>query len=132
MVESARMIGEKTAKRLMACGWIAAGFGALGGIYISLASSTINYLVLAEALFFLGLAYGIYRASRICALLALALFLIDRVGMYRVAAAVQSVRGGNIMAGFWPAAVFFSLLYLLGAIGTFAWHAREPRGAGGA
>ncbi len=119
------MIGEKAAKGFMACGWIAAGFGAVGGIYISFAGREANYLVLAEALLFLGLAYGIYRTSRICAVIALLLFLVDRIGMYRVAASLQSTRGGNVMAGFWPSAAIFTLLYLLGAIGTFAWHWRE-------
>jgi hypothetical protein len=119
------MIGEKAAKWMIACGWIAAGFGAAGGIYISFAGTAANYLVLAEALLFLGLAYGIYRTSRICALIGLVLFVVDRVGMYRVAAALENARGGNVMAGFWPSAVIFTTLYLLGAIGTFAWHSRE-------
>ena len=128
MVELARMIGQKAARRLIACGWIAAGFGAAGGIYISFAGSTVNYFVLAEALLFLGLAYGIYRTSRICAGIALLIFLVDRIGMYRVAATFQSRSSGNVMAGFWPSAVIFAMLYLLGVIGTIACHssARVP------
>jgi hypothetical protein len=119
------MIGEKAAKRLMACGWIAAGFGATGGIYLSFAGRATNYFVLAEALLFLGLAYGIYRTSRICAVIALLLFVVERVAMYSVAAALQNRSGGNVMAGFWPSAIIFTLLYLLGTIGTIAWHSRE-------
>jgi hypothetical protein len=121
-------MGEKTARWLTACGWIAAGLGAFGGFYITITNPMNNasgYLVMAEAVIFLGLAYGIFRGSRICALVAMALFLIDRVGMYRFAMALQAQRGGNIMAGFWPTAVFFTILYLLGLLGTVAMNRRN-------
>lgn len=121
-------MGEKMARRLIACGWIAAGLGAFGGFYITITNPMNNasgYLVMAEAAIFLALAYGIYRSSRICALLAMALFLIDRIGMYRFAMALQAQRGGNIMAGFWPTAAFFTILYLLGLIGSVALNRRD-------
>jgi hypothetical protein len=119
------MIGEKAAKWMIACGWIAAGFAVVGGIYVSFAGPTVNFMVLAGALLFLGLGYGIYRTSRICAVVALVLFSLNRVGMYRVAAALQNTRGGNVMMGFWLSAGIFTMLYLLGVIGTITWHSRE-------
>ncbi|MGH7935239.1 MAG: hypothetical protein ACREQN_19015 [Candidatus Binataceae bacterium] len=79
-------------------------------------------MVLVEAAILLALAYGIYRNSRLCAIIALVFFLIERIGLYHVAVAVRQARGGDILVGFWISVVVFTILYVLGVVGTIASH----------
>ncbi len=82
--------------------------------------STLAYYSLVGGLLFLsllslGLAYGIYRASRLCAITTTVLFL---TGMMRGHFSKAET------AYWWPLMLTFGSLYLLGVIGCFAWHAR--------
>jgi len=112
------MIDEKTARVFIVCGAAAAIFGALGAVFLSLQGAAFVNLPIAAL--FLGLAYGIYRRSRACAVLAAVLYLFQRLGMYAEAAAMQQVRGGSVMTGFWISVAVFTTLYALGIIGTFS------------
>jgi hypothetical protein len=113
------------AKAFIACGAIAAGLSGAGTAILLVSSRAgdqlINYAIPA---LFIALAYGIYRKSRASALIAFLSFVGLRFQFYRVAMTVRHAQGGeNAMTGFWTSAIAFSLLYLLGVIGTFAWHA---------
>ncbi len=108
---------------------MAAVIGGLGSAYVAFyglpplqeagwSASTLLNLALAAIFFSLG--YGIYRASRICAVMALLLFVFERIRMYDAVAAVESARGPGILLGFWISVVFLAALYALGVGGTFA------------
>ena len=69
----AGVIDETMAERMVACGWIAAAIAGLATLVFSLTSSYgLTHYNLVDAALLFGLAYGIYRRSRICAVLALA------------------------------------------------------------
>ncbi|WP_432727239.1 hypothetical protein [Variovorax sp. W6] len=68
---------------------------------------------LLDVVLILGLAFGIYKKSRICAVLMLAYFVWAKVVLIRLGHANGT---GLVMA-----AVFF-YFYLQGVIGTFAYH----------
>jgi hypothetical protein len=121
------MISEKTARRFITCGWVAALIGALGAGYIGIVGSNpMNFLVAGV---FLAMSYGIYHASRVCAVITLVFYVLQRLGMHQVAVRIQQARGGGILVGFWISVTLFTVLYALGVIGTFAWHARRATGA---
>ncbi|HJU27791.1 MAG TPA: hypothetical protein VJ718_01395 [Candidatus Binataceae bacterium] len=118
------MVGKKTAVWFLACGCIAAIFGALGGILLAASIGEFNTLNLLQAVILFGLGIGTFFASRVCATLAFGIYLYERASMYYTALAFQSGRGGSgVIEGFWISAVIFSGLYLLGIIGAFSWHA---------
>ncbi len=113
---------------LVACGWAAAGVSGFGTALFVAGSPVAGGQAAAYATpaLFIALAFGIYRNSRLCALAALIIFAAMRFEFYRIAQAVQQSQGGAVTVGFWISALAFGGLYLLGAIGTFAWHARHP------
>lgn len=118
------MVGRKTAVWFLACGCIAAIFGALGGILLAASIGQFNTLNLLQAVILFGLGIGTFLASRVCATLAFGIYLYERASMYYAALAFQSGRGGSgVIEGFWISAVIFSGLYILGMIGAFSWHA---------
>jgi len=123
-------MSDGTVKAFIACGCIAAG---LNGVVTALvaaggpaAGQAVAYAVPA---LYLALAYGIAKRSRICAAIAMITFVAMRVEWYRVAAQLEQQRGDHTLLGFWISVSFFSALYLLGVIGTFAWHSRHPAAA---
>jgi serine/threonine-protein kinase len=59
-----------------------------------------------------GLSYGVYRRSRTCAILLLAVFLINKILMWMEAGGPSG----------WLMALVFFLLFLQGVIGTFQYH----------
>ena len=67
-------------------------------------------LVVLEALIFIGLGFAIGKMSRVAAILAVCLFLLDKIAMPPANA------GGIILV------LGFLWLYALGIKGTFAWH----------
>jgi hypothetical protein len=115
------MIGKNMARWFIACACFAAVIGALGTIAFALSVGGLDAFNVGVAAVMLGLAYGIFRASRVSAILALVIYLAERMNLYSSAAAMQRVQGGEVLAGFWMSVLFFSALYLLGVIGTFAW-----------
>jgi hypothetical protein len=113
------MIGENTPRRFIACGVIAALTGGVLTAYFALMGQAgLSLLNLFDAAIFFLLAIGIWRKSRIAAVLALAYDGLNQV--IRV-----EQQGG--LSGFGIAlAIAFAGAYLMSVIGTFAWHAREP------
>lgn len=69
----------------------------------------------------LGLAYGVYRKSRTCAVLLFLFFLLEKIAMLASAKSVGSV----------PIALIFIYLYGRGMVGTFQYH-RERKAAASA
>ena len=124
-------MNETLIRIFVACGWAAAGVSGFGTAIVvaggPAAGQTVAY---ATPALFIALAFGIYRNSRVCALAALIIFVAMRFEFYRVAQAVQQSHGGSVTLGFWISVIVFGLLYLLGAIGTFLWHARFDSAAG--
>jgi hypothetical protein len=114
------MIGEKAAKRLIACGWIAAGTsGLLTAILAYNRTGGLNPLNLIDAVLLMGLACGIYCKSRLCALAALLYYVANQIMRLKMIPA--SVPMVNLLA---PIAIFVGA-YLLGVAGTFVWHAQR-------
>jgi uncharacterized membrane protein YjgN (DUF898 family) len=77
---------------------------------ISLAG--FNLWNLTDFLLIAGLAFGISRRSRVCALLMLAYFVISKVMLI--------VRTGNVAS--LVVGALFAYFYFEGVRGTFAWH----------
>ena len=106
------------AERLVACGWIAAAVAGLITMVFSLVGGLgLTPLNLIDAALLLGLAYGIYRRSRACAVLVLVYHVGNRAFVYSHAQHVPAA----IVAG----DLVFGALFVLGIIGTFAHHARR-------
>jgi hypothetical protein len=111
------VIDDTMAERMVACGWIGAAFVGLITVIFSLTGFGLTRLNLIDAALLLGLAYGIYRRSRTCAVLVLAYHLVNRGLVYAHAPYVPPV----IAAG----DLLLASLFVLGVIGTFAHHARR-------
>ena len=111
------MIDEKMTERMVACGWVAAALSALLTLLL-VAMGTIPFLSLIDAAVLGTLAWGIYRRSRICAILALSYHVLNRLFIYTHAAgAVPPVSiAGDLL---------LFVLYVLGVVGTFLHHARN-------
>lgn len=71
-----------------------------------------------DALVFGGIAFGIYRRSRFCAVAGLALFLIEKI--LQLAAFGLGILGLGV-------AGFFVVLFLIGIKGTFAFHSLKSK-----
>ena len=114
------MIEEKTAKWMIACGWIAAASsGLLTAILAYNRTGGLNPLNLIDAALLLGLAYGIYRKSRLCALSALLYYAANQI--IRLKMIPASVPMASLLV---PIAIFVGA-YLLGVAGTFVWHGQR-------
>ena len=91
-------------------------------VLISLGSGSaimgINAWAFVDIGIFLGLAYGVYRRSRTCAVLLFLFFLLEKVAMFASARSMGSV----------PIAIIFIYLYGRGMVGTFQYH-RERKAA---
>lgn len=99
-------------------GWIASLASTLIGVaalffVASRPESTVGFLDFSLALVLLGLTYGIYRKSRICASLTLAIFVADKALQYYVNGRLS---GGAVAL----IALFYFLAYAV--VGTFAYH----------
>jgi hypothetical protein len=122
------MLDQKTARLFTMCGVVAAALGGLGALYLTfLGAGFVNLPIAAVSL---GLAYGIYRESSACAVLATVFYLLERLWMYPQASAIQQVRGGSsVMAGFWISVALFTTLYALGIVGTLSSQPRDSKPA---
>ena len=120
MAETANsIIDDATAARFVKCGWIAAAFaGALTAVCSFLRIYGLNGYNFLDAALLLGMAYGIYRGSRVCAIIALAYDLLSQAFLLMIHA-----RGLNFIGLF--STIAFIVLYTLGVIGTFAMHSRR-------
>jgi serine/threonine-protein kinase len=91
-------------------------------VLISLGSGSaimgINAWAFVDIGIFLGLAYGVYRRSRTCAVLLFLFFLFEKIAMFASAKTLGSV----------PIAIIFIYLYGRGMVGTFQYH-RERKAA---
>ena len=106
------------AERMVACGWIAAAIAGFATLIFSLAESFgLNHYNLVDAAILLALAYGVYRRSRTCAVLALAYHILNRVMLY---AGTRDVPPITMVI-----TLVFAALYVLGVIGTFVHNARR-------
>ena len=120
-----RMIGEKTASRFITAGWIVAGFsGLLTGFLAYQSAANLNPLNFIDAALLLALAYGIFRKSRVCAVLALGYYVASQILI------VTILHGTATLTGLVGAA-FFVAAYALSIIGTFAWHRGARTGPAG-
>jgi hypothetical protein len=119
------MIDRKTARWLTIAGAVAAVLSGLGSLVIAFLPS-FNPLGFGEALLILGLAVGIFLNNRACAVAALLFFAVMRFAMYSDAASAQALQGGAVMLGFILSALFFTFLYVLGVVGTFATASLPP------
>lgn len=124
------MIDDTMAERMVACGWLAASANALlilVGMAIVLIQ-THSLLLLAYLIdvgLLVALAYGIYRRSRICAIGALAHFLLSTASLFDPATAPPFMQQAiGMTPGLMAKTLFFTTLYVLGVIGTFVHHAR--------
>lgn len=122
------MIDRKTAKWLTIAGAVAAVLSGLGSLVIAFLPY-FNPLGFGEALLILGLAVGIFLNNRACAVAALLFFVVMRFEMYSDAAAAQALHGSSVMIGFILSALFFTFLYVLGVVGTFALASLPPAAA---
>jgi hypothetical protein len=112
------VIDEKMTERMVACGWIAAAIAGLITLGLSLNGGLgLTRLNLVDAALLLGLAYGIYRHSRTCALLVFFYHVGNRAFIYSHAQ--------HVPAAIVAADLIFAALYVLGIVGTFAHHARR-------
>jgi len=113
----AAVIDDTMAERMVACGWIAAAIAGLTTLIFSLTSSFgLTHYNLVDAALLIGLAYGIYRRSRTCAVLALAYHILNRLMIFHA----RDVPPIAIVL-----TLMFAALYVLGIIGTFVHHARR-------
>jgi len=116
------VIDEKMAERMVACGWIAAIIAGLFMLVLSLMTGLrLAWLnaVVAVALF--ALAYGIYRRSRVCALIVFINHLLGIASLLRLSQSIPPIEVATTLV--------LGVLYLLGIVGTFSHHARQRRQA---
>jgi hypothetical protein len=114
------MIGERTAFWFITIGWITAAISGLLTAFLAWKSAaSLGPANFVDAALLLGLAYGIFRKSRVCAILALIYYLINQAA--RVRLLHGAIAPGDLLIG----ATIFISLYAIGIIGTFAWHRRE-------
>lgn len=118
MPETAQEVPAATLKKIRNA-WIAGLVSAavtLIFVLIAVAGTSLigmSVYQLFDVAVILGLAFGIYKKSRICAVLMLAYFVWAKIVLIRLGHANGS--------GLFMAAVFF-YFYLQGVIGTFAYH----------
>jgi hypothetical protein len=110
------MIGEKLTRIFVACSWIAA---VIAGFFTTLCVMTgcfgLNKYYIVDIALLFGLAYGVYRRSRTCAVLLLAYDVASQAMLFSLGRRPSAV--ALVSAG-----IFFSA-YALGVIGTFISHA---------
>ena len=115
----AAVIDDTMAERMVACGWIAAS--AAGVFMIALAfmagGGPVMWVSVGGAAILFAFAYGIYRRSRICAVLVLVNHLLGVATLFARAHAVPPV---EIVV-----TLVLGVLYVLGVIGTFVHHVRR-------
>jgi hypothetical protein len=115
-------MGEKATFWFITVAWIAAGLsGLLTGFFAYQSAAHLNPANFVDAALLLGFAYGIFRKSRICAILWLAYYVIDQIALLTIMHAAVTPDG---LAG----TAIFVMLCLMGVIGTFAWQRKQALG----
>jgi hypothetical protein len=110
------VIDDTMAERMVACGWIAASAAGVFMMALAfMAGFRIGWLYIGGAAVLLALAYGIYRRSRICAVLVLVNHLLGVAGLF----------GHEVAPTELAVTLVLGVLYVLGVIGTFVHHARR-------
>jgi hypothetical protein len=113
------VIDDTMAERMVACGWIAAS--AAGALMIALAFMAgfgpVMWVSLGGAAILFAFAYGIYRRSRVCAVLVLVNHFLGIATLLTRARYVPSAEIAITLV--------LGVLYVLGVIGTFVHHARR-------
>ena len=119
MAETANgIIDDATAARFVKCGWIAAAVaGALTAVCAFLRIYGLNGFNFIDAALLLAMAYGIYRQSRVCAILALAYDLAQQAFL------LAHGRRFDFFGLF--VTIAFIVLYSLGVVGTFTMRSRR-------
>ncbi|MGO9263702.1 MAG: hypothetical protein ACLQBA_02250 [Candidatus Binataceae bacterium] len=116
------MIGEKATFWFITVAWIAAGLSSLlTGFFAYQSAAQLNPRNFVDAALLLGFAYGIFRKSRICAILWFAYYVIDQIALITIMHAAVTPDG---LAG----TAIFVMLCLMGIVGTFAWHRKQAPG----
>jgi hypothetical protein len=114
------MIDEKLTRIFITCGWIAAVIAGFFTTFCVITGCLNKYYIVDMALLF-GLAYGVYRRSRTCAVLLLAYAIASQAMFFsrgRQPSAIALVSAGT-----------FFTAYALGVIGTFVSHAHAAKAA---
>jgi len=103
---------------MVTCGWIAAAIaGAFMIVFSLMVKFPFGLVYLGGAAILLALAYGIYRRSRVCAVLVLVNHFLGVAGLIARARDVPSAEIAVTLV--------LGVLYVLGVIGTFVHHARR-------
>ncbi len=95
------------------CVAVLTGLIALASILLPEKLAGLTLWSMLDAVVFGGIAIGIYRRSRICAVAALVLFILEKI--------LQLAESGLGILGIGIAG-FFIVLFLIGIKGTFAFH----------
>jgi len=116
-----RIINKKVADIFVWCAVIVAVLGGLATLMLivfrqsaSLAQYGFTLWNLLDVALFWGLAFGVYKRSRTCAIILLIYNLMNRVDMWQ--------RTHNIGVTIGGLALISLSLYFLGVLGTFAYH----------
>lgn len=114
------MIDENTARRFIACGWIVATvLGFLTAVGALLGAFGLNPYNLIDAAIFFGLAFGVYRSSRVCAIALLLYHILNQALRLSVTHGIEPA-GAAI-------AILIASAYILAIIGTFAAHSAPSK-----
>jgi hypothetical protein len=99
-------------------GWAAALFSAGMTLVVTIAAMTgteseiFSAWSLLDVAMILGLAFGIYKKSRVCAVLMLVYFVASKVFIVSQTGSFSSI----------PVGLIFTYLYLQAVLGTFTYH----------
>jgi serine/threonine-protein kinase len=124
-VEVETEVPEDIAKKIKA-GWMAGAASAGITLIIVLISLTgtsimgIDAWALIDVSVIAGLAYGVYRKSRTCAVILMILFAVEKFLMWRVAGRPTG----------WLLALAFFACYIMGVQGTFQYHSWKKANSG--
>lgn len=109
------MIDEKTANVFIWCAVVGAVLGGLATLFaIFTGRFGINLWNLLDVAAFFGLAFGIFKKSRTCAIIMFIYHIANRVDMW--------MRTRDIMMSLGLIPLIFITTFFLGILGTFAYH----------
>jgi len=113
------VIDDTMAERMVACGWIAASAAGVFMIVLAFMAGfgLVMWVSLGGAAILFVFAYGIYRRSRICAMLVLVNHFLGIAALLTRARYVPPTEIAVTLV--------LGVLYVLGVIGTFVHHARR-------
>jgi len=124
-VEVETELPEDIAKKIKA-GWIAGAISAgitLVIVLLSLSGTSIMGIdawALIDVAVIAGLAYGVYRKSRTCAVILMVLFAVEKILMWKASGTASG----------WLMALAFFACYIMGVQGTFQYHSWKKANSG--